>query len=914
VPFSAGKIPEGAIHHFLLPAEGWGCVAGEKEAKELAPEDAKRLADWRRAMRKSPSGKRTVQRLQALAGRTEYLWSLVIERLHISEREISRAIDVWGATDLPHPIEGISRDKVLNDLRAPGTPFWRLKTVMDAWCALWFWPLDRAGLLDGSDPVYAKEPVSRPAPMAPAPAPEMYVSDALWGDEQLVLTADRPATPRKPKIARRATVALTDLEDWLDFAESVLGRQSIPEDSLVSEFQTLQAITEFEDQLEPWMGMDTFAELATRFPWLATVTEITQAQGFFHWELRFAQVFADGGFDIQVGNPPWVRPIWDEAAVLAEMDPWFKLVGNPDEWNTRKRSVVNRAVNYVLGELSQHSGTVEFFSARPNYPSLAGTQPDLYRCFMAIVWRNAGLSGTAGMIHYDTHFVGVREGVLRAATYRHLRVHAHFQNRRLIFPDIDWNKQFGVNIYGSPRAVDFVHISWLFDPSTLTASLVHDGSGSIPGLKYEGEWDLRPHRARIVNVNERVFEEWRSLAESSETPVDQVKLLYPVTSSENSAIEKLANTVNRVGALEPRFSRGYDEAKAKKEDVLRWGLRAPTEWSEVILRGPQFSVGTPFAKDPPHTLHTDKPVDLSRLSPNEVPKTDYHRICERERFLQYQEMWEGRHCTDYYRLAWRVMIPASTERSLFAAIFPPGPTHVDTVNAMWLGNNRSMAIASGFWATLPLDYLLRITARGHLRNAEARAMPVGLTGHPLEGPLLLRALRLNCLTSAYSSLWEELYDIRWCNESWATGIPNPEVLEVGQRRWTMNIPLRSEFARRAALVELDCIVSVWLGLDCTELTSMYKARFPQLVDYEREMWFDRNGRKLAANFNQWGHGQTKEHWDQLQRHLEDLHRNPPPEGYTPPFYKVDRVAEYRQAHAVFSERLRQATAGESDMR
>ena len=60
------------------------------------------------------------------------------------------------------------------------------------------------------------------------------------------------------------------------------------------------------------MGMDSFPELATRFPWLATVTEIAQAQGFFHWELRFAQVFADGGFDLQLGNPPWVRPDWDE--------------------------------------------------------------------------------------------------------------------------------------------------------------------------------------------------------------------------------------------------------------------------------------------------------------------------------------------------------------------------------------------------------------------------------------------------------------------------------------------------------------------------------------------------------------------------------------------------------------------------
>src|SRR6202000_783195 len=95
-----------------------------------------------------------VQRLQALAFRAEYLWDLVIERLRISEREISGALDVWGAEDLPQAREAIPRDKIVADLTTPGTPYWRLKTMMDAWCALWFWPLDRAGLLNGTAGVY----------------------------------------------------------------------------------------------------------------------------------------------------------------------------------------------------------------------------------------------------------------------------------------------------------------------------------------------------------------------------------------------------------------------------------------------------------------------------------------------------------------------------------------------------------------------------------------------------------------------------------------------------------------------------------------------------------------------------------------------------------------------------------------
>src|SRR5699024_12273268 len=43
-------------------------------------------------------------------------------------------------------------------------------------------------------------------------------------------------------------------------------------------------------------------------PWLEVSEAIAQEQSFFHWELFFGPLFADrGGFDLQVGNPPWVR-------------------------------------------------------------------------------------------------------------------------------------------------------------------------------------------------------------------------------------------------------------------------------------------------------------------------------------------------------------------------------------------------------------------------------------------------------------------------------------------------------------------------------------------------------------------------------------------------------------------------------
>ncbi|MET8260105.1 hypothetical protein [Micromonospora sp. NPDC005205] len=78
------------------------------------------------------------------------------------------------------------RDEIPADLTAPGTPYWRLKTLMDVWCALWFWPLDKVGLLDGSDPAYPAAPV-QVSHIKDEPAydePVVYETQDLYGNVQ----------------------------------------------------------------------------------------------------------------------------------------------------------------------------------------------------------------------------------------------------------------------------------------------------------------------------------------------------------------------------------------------------------------------------------------------------------------------------------------------------------------------------------------------------------------------------------------------------------------------------------------------------------------------------------------------------------------------------------------------------------
>jgi hypothetical protein len=963
-PFSSGPIPSGHVHHFLLPAAGWGAVAAEKEAKELAPEHAKQLATWRRQLQKSPSDRKTAghkqsqtQRLQALSARAEYLWDLVIKRLRISEREISRPIKVWGAENLPHAKETIPRDQIVEDLTTPGTPYWRLKTVMDAWCALWFWPLDKADLLDGSAVVYKSttaaitpqpEKKPEPAPADPDPNfPAVWEMDSLFGEtpRQLTLAEATPKKPRsaKPAITHRSPVPLANLDDWLDFAESLLGRQDIKDGTLGRTFDNLTDLSAYEDEVEDafHLDMDPVHRMGERFPWLDTVERIAADQGFFHWELRFASVFAEGGFDIQVGNPPWVRPRWEENPVLAEYEPWFELTETPQASEHERRKADLLAIperrQYFLSELTFHAGTRRFFGSASTYDLLVGTQPDLYRAFMMRTWRNVGNYGTVGLLHPDTHFVGDAEKFLRAEAYHRLRIHGDFLNasNRFFPPPVDRNTHFGLHIYGRRKPIRFAHLAWLLSAAELPESLDLARTGRLPdgwteesgqpGVKYKADWDARPHPARVIEVEPEILSTWRLSPGSDDKSIEYTKLLNPVTTNEQDAIVALSKFQIRLGDLRPQISRGFDESGAKKAGLIEFELHDPDSWSEIILKGPQIGVANPFFKQPPETGTKGRPQDLTALSDGALPRSEYRRATDPANYIYSQDKWRDpnkwreiaernsddptaivesyRPYTEFYRLIWRRMIADNTDRSLFVALCPPGPAHVHSVHSLALTSNRETVLTAGFWAGLPLDYFLRITATTDLQTTNTLRLPAPSLDSPLAAGLLLRALRLNCLTNAYSGLWEELFEDSWYDEAWAVGWPNIAPFNNISPVWERGIPLRTEYERRAALVEIDALVAVWLGITEEQLEAIYPARYPVLGDYENVTWFDATGRKIAGNWNTFGTGQTKEHWEQFQAYLEDPQKNPVPDGYTAPFYKANRIAEYRQAHAVFSARL-----------
>jgi len=854
----------GKIHHFLLPHEGWGSATDAKEAKELAPEATAKLKEWRKAIRAKPT-KKQLDDLVNLSYRVEVLWQLALRRMQIAEQQIRRDIPLWGAEGLPVGGE-VAREKIEASLSDENGAYQRLRQVMDAWTAMWFWPVSAI-----------EEP----------------------------------------------DVVLPTLNDWISACQKILGQHSEVKSAAQAHGQVGLVRAASWGQLEAveenelgFAGTWSIADIAKSHTWTPLLQAVAEKHGFFHWSLDFAAPLSRGGFDLQLGNPPWVRPRLDLSSLFAESDPWWQLVDNPPQSvlvSKRNAAVLDEEVRqYVLRESCDVIVIASFMNAEVNYPYLAGLQPDLYRCFIEHTWRTSAASGVVALIHPETHLTDEKARLFRRHVYSRLRRHWQFINEKKLF-EIQNQRRFGVNIYGSAGAVSFLNATSLYDPSTVILSFAHRGGGQEPGLKGDdGQWDLRPHASRIQRVTSSDLTAWQSIMEGGTSSGEDAQMVYVTTSGIARILVSLADN-KRMRSLGLQFSRGWDEDIDKKKGVFdrEWGK--VDNWREAILQGSSISVSNGFNKTPNSSMksHRDwSEIDLEVLPASYLPFTTYKRRVSVKDFDKIYGRWKREDDVDprdYYRIAWRSMAANTGERTLMSAIIPPGPTHVHAVSAV--GSSRltpwELVNAGAFTSSLIADFLVRAAPKSTIPFAAFQRLPV-VVHSPLMLELVLRTLRLNCVTDAYSSIWESAYSPSFNEDSWASvddvsafGVSLGEV----NKEWQENTPLRVAAHRRKAQIEIDAIVAVLLGLTVDELCLIYRTQFPVLYGYDnREYLYDLNGRLVATSVQQvW----RKKGVAITQEERTATNASDNTYTYELPFVNLDREADMRQAYAHFEKLLQE---------
>ncbi|MCR8674695.1 class I SAM-dependent DNA methyltransferase [Micrococcus sp. HG099] len=847
-----GSFTSGSVFHFLLPSEGWGSgVEAPKLVRDLVPDEVKALKGWRSSMRRKLSAKQ-VKELEALTQRADKLWAFALRRLTLAEQQSGRDLDLWGR-EVPEKRGAVTREQIEESLADQNGAYRRLRRVMDAWCALWFWPLTETEV--------------KP------PSMEQWI-----GALQMLLGVESTKNVRNAD-----TESLASVESWEEL-----------------------------DDYELWDRAGTNAVSVEKaleaHPWLAVCEQVAQSQGFFHWELDFAAVFARGGFDLQIGNPPWVRPRNDMKAVLSDLDPWWKLAKgiSQEEESARWLEIMQAgfAVAHLVDSVSLTTASSAYFSDTVNFPILTG-QPDLYRVFIAACWSRQHALGVTALIHQESHFTDESAALLRMQCYRRLRRHWHFSNQDVLFEGIASKMIFSVNIYAAYRtAVDFMHAAYLYHPSVLTSSLIHTGLGEEPGLKWNNSWDMRAHSSRIHRIDDETLETWTEVFDAPDHRTPQ--MAYMVGSAPATILHSMATSGRRVGEMPFGYSRGWDQDLDFARGVFArdWGT---PPWCKAILSGTFLWAGTPFYKSPNMSMRSAQdvsPIDLEALSNNANPVTRFRLLLSEDELMDRYDSWASYGpASDSYRIAWRKMVKVENERTLTPAIIPPGATHIDGIFSMGpCGVDiKDMITVCGSMMSLLTDFYVRSAPRANLRASDIRRLPAVPLSHPLVPSLLLRTLQLNCLTEAYADLWDECWDPAFAEDE--AILPRYGSAVVG-KEWTAEVPLRRAEDRRNAQVEIDALVALMLGVDVEDLCTVYRTTFAVLHGYDQDKYtFDRNGRLVPT--------EVLSVWKKKGERITQEERTAVHPGsgvayeYELPFATRDREEDFRVAYAEFQRRLQE---------
>ena len=565
-----------------------------------------------------------------------------------------------------------------------------------------------------------------------------------------------------------------------------------------------------------------------------------------------------------------------------------------------------RVLHVVLDGTAEVIVLSELLSDPTIYPLLSG-QPDLYRAFMCQVWEHQNEHGISSLIHMETHFTDAKTLGLRAAAYRHLRRHWQFINELQLF-DIHHLNAYGIHVYGADQSPSFLHAASLYHPDTVQRSLKHDGSGEEPGFKdpHTGTWDLRPHAARIESIDESALKVWQSVTESDDW------YSAPMVSTVNSAASRTLATLAtqpRISTLRLQFSSGWHETSdfEKGRFEKSWG---PASWDDAILQGPHLHVSTPLYKQPNESMKNNldwTSTDLEALSPSAQPITQYKPAGDRATYDRLYTHWDDSSARDHYRIAWRAMAANTGERTLIPAIIPPGTAHPNGVfssgSATMTG--RSLVATQASLSSLLADFTLRALPKSGIYFPDFSRLPALPHNHPLTTRVVLRALRLNCVTDAYADLWTECWD-----ESFTTDAP---ILERYDERpigpeWTADTPLRRAEDRRNAQAEIDVMVSMMLEVPIEDLCTIYRTQFAVLYDYDHGRGqgayvYDANGRQVPTP--------VRQAWEKRKRPtsnedmpLSERTHTHPGSGvsyvYDLPFRIRDRESDFRRIHSALT--------------
>ncbi len=838
--------PQGSVYHFLLPDSGMVAYADDDVVKDLRKDESEQLRTWRKAQTQ-PFTDAEVTRLAALSDRIDALWQTWAEERALRQTLVRQPIHLWG-----QPADEQVKAGTRQPDQAP-----RFVSVEEA------------------------EELIRTRDRQVTSGVRLQLVMDYWCALWFWPVLDAESAPTR--------------EQWLTDVEAIL--------------ESGAAATQPESQKATGAAPGTSERLAI-------VQRVASEQRFFHWQLTFAEVFAQrGGMDVFLGNPPWINVEWQEAGVLGDIEPLVSLRRlTAKERASKRREVVSTELTArtYLADLCGTTGVGSFIGARSNYPLLHGVRPNLYKGFLEQVVRCRSRLGAAGVLHQRGVYEEPNAARLRARLYETLRFRLHFINKLNLFADVHHEKHFECSIIGSDQPVPvFYQACNLYHPKTFEDSETHDGAGEVPGLKsLNGAWDLTPHRSRLVRVTGTELDLFREMADEDGEGVSCPPLPI-VHSVELVGVLERFRRSPRLGPSGTRWqsTREWNEGDRTEDGTIAKEVRDAASVEEWIVSGPHLHVATPFYQTPNPGRKNNLDyalVDLELIDDSFLPRTLYHASVPDSTYRQRMPSWQGTSIFSRARHAHREMVDPNGSRTLIGAILPPGAPSLGVVFTAAFEDALELCAFSGMAASVSVDFLVKCRSSKHVNVEQTSQLPFPV--EIVRRPLANRALRLNCLTTHYADLWQEVATAEIAQDGFAKRDPRLPSWSHLTPKWSRASALRTPYERRQALVELDALAALSLGLTVEQLLLIYRVQFPVLQQYERETYYDQRG-KIAFTTNRGlsGVGVTRKEWEQIQ-HAQAGDKLPgfaqdAGGAFVAPFDSCDREADMAQAYRHFADKL-----------
>ena len=871
------------IYHFLLGDPGMSKY-DDKVIRKLEPDHVAAIKKWNKEFTKPYTGEE-VNELMELSQTIDALFKDQVELRHVINDTTQDVLSVYPETDKKVETRTTIREKdriydkyYKSQHEKNAGAYARLKFAMDYWCALWFWPIDKADQL---------------------PDRSEFINDMY-----LIL---------------RGTIDTKGENDYLGewYSPSLFGA--------AYENKTLQdKLNEVMPQGQGRVNLDQLCLLFTR---LQTAKEIAEKNHFFHWELEFADVFADnGGFDLILGNPPWIRIRWNEQGVLSDYNPLFairKATAADVAQNRTKSFETNQCKKDYLSEYVSNIGQQNFLSALTNYCSLKGQKTNLYKCFLPQSWKFANGKGSVAFLHSDDIYNDPRGGIIREEIYKRLKAHYQFENELNLFEGTNdhGRLRFSINIYRNGyRGYSFDSINNLFTPATIDECYDSSIHGNLEGIKDDqNKWNIKGNPHRILHITSSELSLFSNIWKDDDgwkrakLPALHAQELLNVLKKFYDAPHKL-----RELGLDVSTSILWNETSDQKNGIIKKEIHWPQIPDETVLSGSHIGVSNPLFKCSREKCDFNGDydnVDLTIAPYDYLPRCKYIRACEEILYNSRipRTNWDSIF-NENYMICSRKMLNQSGERTLVTSIIPPHLTHINGIFSMVLRKGFT-SLLSGCMASIPFDFYVKVTGKSNAGLDIFSSFPLIKDKRYADG-IICRSLMLNCLTVYYRDLWER--EIRTPLGGWAKSDErlNPSKFDV-KREWDPSQVLRTDYERREALIEIDVLVAMALGMTLDELKTIYRIQFPVLQSYEKDTWYDANGRIVfTTNRSLTNVGFSRKEWENGikgapagKKFYRTISDDTMPGGpvertieYVAPFDRCDREKDYEKAWKFFEEK------------